>query len=344
MLHFDTDYMRGACEEIIQKLVTSNLEQTVGYGLDEYCKKAKELILEACGLEKGDVHFLVGGTQTNATVIDGLLSKHQGVLAADTGHINVHESGAIEASGHKVLALPSYNGKVKAEDVETYIKEFYADESFEHMVFPGMLYISFPTEMGSVYSLQELKQLYSVCKNADIPLYIDGARMGYGLMAEGNDVTLKDIAENSDVFYIGGTKVGALFGEAVVVRNTKYLRHFFPLIKQHGALLAKGRLLGMQFETLFTDNLYFRLSKNAIDRAMEIKRALISKGYEPYSDSTTNQQFFNMPNETIDALKQNVSFEIWGARGEKQSLVRFVTDWSTTKEDVDKLISYLDLL
>ena len=344
MLHFDTDYMRGACNEIIQKLATSNMEQTVGYGLDEYTTRAKQLILQSCGLQEGEVYFLVGGTQTNATVIDGLLAKHQGVLAADSGHINVHESGAIEASGHKVLALPSYNGKVKAEDVETYIKGFYADDSFEHMVFPGMLYISYPTEMGSVYSLQELKDLYTICKNADIPLYIDGARMGYGLMAKGNEVTLKDIAENSDVFYIGGTKVGALFGEAVVVKNQKLLKHFFPLIKQHGALLAKGRLLGLQFEILFTDDLYFKLSKNAIDRAMEIRQALISKGYEPYSDSPTNQQFFNMLNESIDKLKQNVSFEIWGARGEKQSLVRFVTDWSTKKEDVDKLIFYLDLL
>lgn len=344
MLHFDTDYMRGACSEIIQRLTTSNMEQTVGYGLDEYCTRAKELILQSCGLQEGEVYFLVGGTQTNATVIDGLLAKHQGVLAADSGHINVHESGAIEASGHKVLALPSHNGKVKAEDVETYIKEFYADESFEHMVFPGMLYISFPTEMGSVYNLQELKNLYSVCRNEDIPLYIDGARLGYGLMASGNDVNLCDIAKYSDVFYIGGTKVGALFGEAVVVKNKQLLPHFFPLVKQHGALLAKGRLLGMQFETLFTDNLYFRLSRNAIERAMEIKSALISKGYEPYSDSPTNQQFFNMPNEHIDKLKQNVSFEIWGSKGEKQSLVRFVTDWSTTKEDVDKLISYLDLL
>lgn len=341
MLHFDTDYMRGACKEIIEKLSASNMEQTVGYGLDDYSKRAKQLILDLCGLDEGDVYFMVGGTQTNATVIDGLLAKHQGVMAAESGHISVHESGAIEASGHKVLVLPSNNGKVNAKDVENYIEEFYADESYEHMVAPGMLYISFPTELGSIYKLEELKELYAVCQKAEIPLYIDGARLGYGLMAEGNNVTLQDIAKYSDVFYIGGTKVGALFGEAVVVKNKQRLKHFFSLIKQHGALLAKGRLLGMQFETLFTDNLYFKLSKNAIDRAMEIKQAFISKGYEPYSDSPTNQQFFYMSKSKIEELKQKVSFEIWGSGKGKRSLVRFVTDWSITKEDVAELISYL---
>lgn len=341
MLHFDTDYMRGACKEIIERLSASNMEQTVGYGLDDYCQRAKRLILDLCELEEGEVYFMVGGTQTNATVIDGLLAKHQGVMAAESGHISVHESGAIEASGHKVLVLPSNNGKVSAKDVERYIEDFYADESYEHMVAPGMLYISFPTELGSIYELEELKGLYAVCQKAEIPLYIDGARLGYGLMAETNKVTLQDIAKYSDVFYIGGTKVGALFGEAVVVKNKQRLKHFFSLIKQHGALLAKGRLLGMQFETLFTDNLYFKLSKNAIDRAMEIKRAFISKGYEPYSDSPTNQQFFYMSKSKIEELKQKVSFEIWGSRKGERSLVRFVTDWSTTKEDVAELISYL---
>ena len=341
MLHFDTDYMRGACKEIIERLSASNMEQTVGYGLDDYCQRAKRLILDLCELEEGEVYFMVGGTQTNATVIDGLLAKHQGVMAAESGHISVHESGAIEASGHKVLVLPSNNGKVSAKDVERYIEDFYADESYEHMVAPGMLYISFPTELGSIYEHEELKELYAVCQKAEIPLYIDGARLGYGLMAETNKVTLQDIAKYSDVFYIGGTKVGALFGEAVVVKNKQRLKHFFSLIKQHGALLAKGRLLGMQFETLFTDNLYFKLSKNAIDRAMEIKRAFISKGYEPYSDSPTNQQFFYMSKSKIEELKQKVSFEIWGSGKGERSLVRFVTDWSTTKEDVAELISYL---
>lgn len=341
MLYFDTDYMRGACEEIIRRLAETNLEQTQGYGVDPYTKRAKELILQECGLSEGEVYFLVGGTQTNATVIDGLLSRHEGVMAASSGHINVHESGAIEASGHKVLVLPTEEGKVKAQDVASYVEEFYADETFEHMVAPGALYISFPTELGSLYSLSELKDLSAVCRKHNIPLYIDGARLGYGLMAEGNDVTLRDIAECADVFYIGGTKVGALFGEAVVVKNKHLLPHFFPLIKQHGALLAKGRLLGLQFETLFTDGLYFRLAKNAIDRAMELKRALIAKGYTPFSDSNTNQQFFILPNRKMDALKERVSFEIWGVRGEKQTPVRFVTDWATTKEEVEELISYL---
>ncbi len=341
MLQFDTDYMRGACQEIIRRLAETNLEQTQGYGADPYTERAKRLILRECGLTEGEVYFLVGGTQTNATVIDGLLSRYEGVMSASSGHINVHESGAIEASGHKVLVLPTENGKVKAQDVASYVEEFYADETFEHMVAPGALYISFPTELGSLYSLSELKDLGAVCRKHDIPLYIDGARLGYGLMAEGNEVTLRDIAECADVFYIGGTKVGALFGEAVVVKNKDLLPHFFPLIKQHGALLAKGRLLGLQFETLFTDGLYFRLAKNAIDRAMELKRALIAKGYTPFSDSDTNQQFFILPNQEMDALKERVSFEIWGVRGAKQTPVRFVTDWATTKEDVEELISYL---
>lgn len=341
MLYFDTDYMRGACEEIIRRLAETNLEQTQGYGVDPYTESAKELILQECGLSEGEVYFLVGGTQTNATVIDGLLSRHEGVMAASSGHINVHESGAIEASGHKVLVLPTENGKVKARDVALYVEEFYADETFEHMVAPGALYISFPTELGSLYSLSELKDLNAVCRKHNIPLYIDGARLGYGLMAEGNDVTLRDIAECADVFYIGGTKVGALFGEAVVVKNKHLLPHFFPLIKQHGALLAKGRLLGLQFETLFTDGLYFRLAKNAIDRAMDLKHALIAKGYTPFSDSDTNQQFFILPNQKMDALKERVSFEVWGVKGATHTPVRFVTDWATTKEEVEELISYL---
>lgn len=341
MIHFDTDYMRGACPEIIAGLASTNMEQTSGYGDDPYSRRAKELILSACGLQDADVHFMVGGTQTNATVIDGLLPKHAGVMAAENGHINVHEAGAIEAAGHKVLVLPSENGKVKAEDLATYMENFYADDTYLHMVAPGMLYISFPTEYGTLYTLDELQALRNVCRNAGIPLYIDGARLGYGIEAQGNTVSLKDIAACADVFYIGGTKVGALFGEAVVVPNRKLLRNFFPLMKQHGAVLAKGRLLGLQFETLFTDNLYFRLSRNAIERAMEIKQALLAKGYEPYADSPTNQQIFYLPNEKIDELKQHVSFELWGKRGEVRTPVRFVTDWSTSEEDTLQFISLL---
>ncbi len=248
MIHFDCDYMEGAHPEIIRRLTETNLEQTSGYGNDAHTANAEKLILEACGLPDGKVYFLVGGTQTNATVIDGLLSRHEGVLSAESGHINVHEAGAIEAAGHKVLTLPSHEGKVSAADVESYITSFYADETYEHMVAPGMLYISHPTEMGTLYSLSELEALSAICSRAGIPLFMDGARLGYGLAAE-TDVTLKDIARLCDIFYIGGTKVGALFGEAVV--SKKPIPHFKTLIKQHGAMLAKGRLLGIQFETLF---------------------------------------------------------------------------------------------
>jgi threonine aldolase len=334
--------MAGTHQEILERLVATNYEETVGYGCDEYTQKAVELIKKACGKENARVHFLVGGTQTNSTVIDGLLARHEGVLAAESGHINVHESGAIEACGHKVLTLPQYDGKVKAEDVEKYISNFYADDTYLHMVAPGMVYISFPTEYGAIYTKKELEDLQSVCRKWEIPLYIDGARLGYGLAAENSDVTLKDIANLCDVFYIGGTKLGALFGEAVVVCNDSLLKNFFPLIKQHGALLAKGRLLAIQFETLFSNNLYERVSKHAVEMAMKIKQAFIEKGYMPIVNSTTNQQFFRLPNQVVDKLSENVGFEYWGARGEKESEVRFVTSWATKQEDVELLIKRLN--
>ena len=341
-LYFETDYMVGTHSEILERLVATNYEETVGYGCDQYTQKAVELIKKAVGKDNARVHFLVGGTQTNSTVIDGLLSRHEGVLAAESGHINVHESGAIEACGHKVLTLPEYEGKVKAEDVENYISNFYADDTYLHMVAPGMLYISFPTEYGTIYSKKELQDIHSVCKKWDIPLYIDGARLGYGLAAEGNDVSLQDIANLCDVFYIGGTKLGALFGEAVVVCNDSLLKNFFPLIKQHGALLAKGRLLGLQFECLFSNNLYERVSRHAVDMAMKIKQAFIAKGYNPVVNSNTNQQFFLLPNYFMDKLSEDVGFELWGPRGEKETKVRFVTSWATKEEDVDLLIKRLN--
>ena len=283
------------------------------------------------------MYFLVGGTQTNTTVIDGVLDRHEGVLCAESGHINVHESGAIEATGHKVLTLPSYDGKVSAEDVRNFIKTFYSDDTYEHMVAPGMLYISFPTEYGTIYSLSELEDLSNACHEANIPLFIDGARLGYGLAAEGGDVTLKDIARLSDVFYIGGTKLGALFGEAVVITNPNLLKHFTPLVKQHGALMAKGRLLGVQFEALFTDGLYDTISKECVQKAIRLRNIFTARGYKVEVDSPTNQQFFRLPNEVVDALKREVSFEMWGPRGETESVVRFVTGWTTTDEHIDQL-------
>lgn len=344
MIYFDSDYMAGAHPKVMERLLETNHLSTIGYGCDKYTKHAAELIRNACGQPNARVYFLVGGTQTNATVIDGLLSRHQGVLAAESAHINVHEAGAIEATGHKILTLPQYEGKVLASDLKEYIDNFYSDDTYEHMVAPGMLYISFPTEYGTTYSYEELTKLSEICHNANIPLYIDGARLAYGLAAKGNNVTLKDIAQLSDVFYIGGTKVGALFGEAVVITNPTLLKNFFPLIKQHGALLAKGRLLGVQFEALFEDNLYEEIGLQAVEKAIRIRNLFSSKGYKIVVDSTTNQQFIRLPNQIIDKLKENISFELWGPRGKTETVVRFVTGWATSHTDIDTLASILNNL
>ena len=344
MIYFDSDYMAGAHPKVMERLLETNHLSTIGYGCDEYTRHAAELIRKACGQPNARVYFLVGGTQTNATVIDGLLSRHQGVLAAESAHINVHEAGAIEATGHKILTLPQYEGKVLASDLKEYIDNFYSDDTYEHMVAPGMLYISFPTEYGTTYSYEELTKLSEICHNANIPLYIDGARLAYGLAAKGNNITLKDIAQLSDVFYIGGTKVGALFGEAVVITNPTLLKNFFPLIKQHGALLAKGRLLGVQFEALFENNLYEEIGLQAVEKAIRIRNLFSSKGYKIVVDSTTNQQFIRLPNQIIDKLKENISFELWGPRGKTETVVRFVTGWATSHTDIDTLASILNNL
>jgi threonine aldolase len=338
MIHFNSDYTAGAHGEVLEALVRTNMEHTVGYGNDNYTAEARDLIRKAIGCEDAEVMFLVGGTQTNATAIDGILARHEGVLAAVSGHIAVHESGAIEASGHKVLTLAEYDGKVRAEDVDRYIEEFYADETYQHMVAPGMLYISQPTEFGTVYSLAELEALSGVCHKHNIPLYIDGARMAYGLKAEGADFTLTDIARLADLFYIGGTKCGTLFGEALVVANRALLKNLFPLVKQHGALLAKGRLLGVQFGALFCDGLYERIGEGAVQLALRIREAFRAAGYEVVKESPTNQQFFRLPNDVIDRLRETISFDYWGPRGATDSVVRFVTSWATTEEDVDVLI------
>ena len=336
--------MAGAHPEILDALVRTNMELTAGYGNDPYTAEAKELIRKATGCAEAEVMFLVGGTQTNATVIDGILARHEGVLAAESGHIAVHESGAIEASGHKVLTLPHYDGKVKAEDVERFITEFYADETYQHMVAPGMLYISQPTEYGTIYSLEELTELSNVCHNHDIPLYIDGARLGYALGAKEADFTLEDIARLADVFYIGGTKMGTLFGEAVVVTNRTLLKNLFPLVKQHGALLAKGRLLGLQFGAMFRDGLYERLGRHAVQLATRLREIFRTAGYEIVIESPTNQQFVRLPNSVIDTLRQSASFDYWGPRGKEQSIVRFVTSWATTEQEIDELEHLVKML
>ena len=329
--------MAGAHPEVLDALVRTNLELTAGYGNDPYTLEAKELIRKAIGCNDAEVMFLVGGTQTNATAIDGILARHEGVLAAESGHIAVHESGAIEASGHKVLTLPHYEGKIKAEDVRRFITEFYADETYQHMVAPGMLYISQPTEYGTIYSLSELTELSEVCHSHEIPLYIDGARLGYALGSSEADFTLEDIARLADVFYIGGTKMGTLFGEALVVTNRKLLKNLFPLVKQHGALLAKGRLLGLQFGAMFRNGLYEQLGSHATKLALRLREIFRAAGYEIVIESPTNQQFVRLPNEVIDKLRESASFDYWGPRGEEQSIVRFVTSWATTEDDIDKL-------
>ena len=334
--------MRGAHPRVMEALMASNMVQTPGYGVDDYTKRAEQIILDACGLSEGKVHFLVGGTQTNATVIDGILRNTQGVLCAESAHVNVHEAGAIEASGHKVLTMPGRDGKISGRQVDEYLANFYADETWNHMVLPGMVYISQPTELGTLYSLSELEELSSVCRRWKLPLFVDGARLVYGLQSEANDVTLQELARLADVFYIGGTKAGLLFGEAVVLPHPELIPGFFTLIKQHGALLAKGRLLGVQFAALFTDGLYEEMGRNAIRQAMKLREAFVARGYRLLMDSPTNQQFVVLPNDVVDRLAPNVGFEYWGPRGEVFSAVRFVTDWATSDLEIAELTKRLD--
>lgn len=336
-LHFESDYLEGAHPKILERLMKTNMEKTVGYGRDEYSNRAKEKIRLACGCPEAEVYFLTGGTQANATIIDGLLKSYEGVVAADSGHINLHEAGAIEHSGHKVLAIPNEEGKLSAQSLESYLTDYHQDANNEHMVYPGMVYISFPTEYGTLYLVRELTDIYQVCKDYRIPLFVDGARLGYGLMAPGNDLTLPQLAQLCDVFYIGGTKVGALFGEAVVIPNSKLIPHFFTIIKQHGALLAKGRILGLQFDTLFTDNLYFDISAHAIKMADKMKQILTEKGYSFFINSPTNQVFVILPNEQMQKISEKVSFSFWQKASEESTVIRLATSWATRKEDVEKL-------
>ena len=340
-MKFNCDYMEGVHPRILERLVETNLEQTAGYGNDPYCVSAKKKILEACQCPDGEVHFLVGGTQTNATVIAALLQMYDGVLAAETGHVNVHEAGAIEYTGHKVLTLPQKDGKISAESVENYLKWFYADENHEHMVQPGMVYLTHPTEYGTLYTAEELKAIHGICQRYAIPLYVDGARLGYALAARKTDVTLPVLAQNCDIFYIGGTKVGAFCGEAVVIPKKGLIPKFFTTIKQHGALLAKGRLIGIQFDTLFTDGLYQEISAHAIRMAEKLKKALMEKGYTMYLDSPTNQQFVLLDNKKKKELLEQVDFDFFENYDSEHTVMRFVTSWATREEDVDRLIEIL---
>lgn len=341
MLSFASDYIAGAHPEILNKFIETNMESMSGYGTDRFCESAANKILEACGLKDGQVFFLTGGTQTNQIIISTMLQNYEGVIAVKTGHVSVHEAGAIEYTGHKVIELEDKEGKLQADTLKQCLAGFYADGNHEHMVFPGMVYISHPTEYGTIYSKSELTDIYSICKEYNIPLFIDGARLGYGLCSKKSDVTLKDIAALCDVFYIGGTKVGALCGEAVVFTHGNAPKHFITQVKQHGALLAKGRLLGIQFDTLFTDNLYMNISEHAIDAAEQLKSMFSELGYRFYIDSPTNQQFIILEDEKMDKLCKLVDFSFWEKYDEEHTVVRFATSWSTTEEDLVELKNIL---
>ena len=342
MLSFESDYTQGAHVKILERILAANGEQMPGYGSDHYCEQAKEKIRKACECPDAEVYFLVGGTQTNATVIDTMLPSYSGVIAAESGHVNTHEAGAIESTGHKVLVCPAHDGKLDPKEVRDYVETFYMDQNIEHMVYPGMIYISHPTEYGTLYTKEELKELSEICREYGMVLYADGARLGYGLAAEKTDVTLPVLAELCDVFYIGGTKVGAMFGEAVVFTKQNVPKHFLTLIKQKGALLAKGWLLGLQFDTLFTEELYFKISRRAIEIAELLKQILRERGYHFYLESPTNQQFVILENSQMEALKRKVTFSFWEKADETHTVVRFATSWATTKEDIIELGNLLD--
>ena len=341
MYQFQCDYNEGAHPRIMERLMESNFEQTVGYGEDHYCEAARAAVRKAVGREDVDVHFLVGGTQANATVISSVLRPYQGVLCATTGHINVHETGAIEHGGHKVLALEAADGLLSAALIREAVEAHYAEDGPEHTVQPGMVYISFSSEVGTVYSLSQLREISAVCREYGLPLFIDGARMGYGLASEGCDVTLADIAALADVFYLGGTKQGALFGEAVVIVNDALKKDFRYCIKQNGGMLAKGRLLGIQFLTLFEDGLYFQLSEHAVSQAMRIRDAFESKGFGSLVQSPSNQQFPILDNATMERLSSDFLFSFWQKVDDTHTAVRFCTSWATRPEAVDALIAAL---
>lgn len=342
MLRFNCDYNEGAHPKVLEKLIQTNLEQTAGYGVDPYCLKAATLIKEKCKRQDVEVHFLVGGTQTNLTVISAALRPHQGVIAADIGHISTHESGAIEATGHKVVALKNSNGKITAQQIQSTCEEHYNDESFEHIVQPKLVYISNPTEVGTIYTKTELIEISETCKKNDLLLYMDGARLGYALCAEDNDLDLSTIAQHCDAFYIGGTKIGTLFGEALVISNESLKKDFRYIIKQKGGMLAKGRLLGLQFIALFEDNLYFDMASHANKMAILLKEAFAKKGYAFLIPSTTNQQFPIVPNEVLKQLKENFEYSFWQKIDDQRSAVRFCTSWATNLEAVQQLITAIE--
>ncbi len=341
MLSFASDYVEGAHPAILQRFIETNLVKQAGYGSDEYTASAKEKIRDACSCPEADVWFLTGGTQTNQVVIDSLLHSYEGVVAAETGHIAAHEAGAVEFTGHKVLTVPHHKGKMAAADLSAYLTTYHADDNAEHMVRPGAVYVSHPTEYGTLYTKAELTDLRRVCDEYAIPLFLDGARLGYALAAPDTDVTLHDLCELCDVFYIGGTKVGALCGEAVVFARRKAPRHFLSIIKQHGALVAKGRLLGIQFDTLFTDDLYMKISRHAIEMAELMRRIFLEKGYEFFMETSTNQIFITLSDERKAEMEKECVLSFWEKPDAGHTVVRFATSWATAEEDIRALEAIL---
>lgn len=341
MIRLESDYLEGAHPAVLKKLQDTNTEQTPGYGEDVYCAAAAARIREICAAPDAAVHFLVGGTQANRTVIAAALRPHQGAITAASGHIAVHETGAIENSGHKVLALPAHDGKLDAAEVDAYCAAHYADSSFEHMVQPGMVYISNPSEIGTVYTRSELAALHEICRKWHMPLYIDGARLGCALVSSVCDYTLSEMAQLCDIFTIGGTKLGALFGEAVVFTDASLAKDFRYLIKQNGGMFAKGRMLGLQFLALLEDGLYERIAEGEVKLAMKLRGALREKGWDFLVDSPTNQQFPVLPDAVLKTLDGHFSYSYWQSMGEGMSAVRFCTSWATKEADIDELIAMI---
>ena len=379
MLSFDCDYANLAHPLVLDALVRHNAARPVPYGFDEYSDRARALIRQACGLPDAQIFFLTGGTQANATTIDSMLYQYEGVLCVASGHINVHEAGAVEFTEHKIITLPdSGDGKLAASILDRYLDDYHHDGNRDHCVHPGLVYITFPTEYGTLYSASELADLYAVCQRYDLPLYVDGARLGYGLMSPECDVTLPFLARHCDVFYIGGTKIGALCGEAVVFTNRPAHKHFFSIQKQHGAVIAKGALIGLQFQALFSpqpsslspqpshlssltshlenishlssltshleEPLYFSLSRHAIQMALLMKQLFQRRGFTFYVDSPTNQQFIVLPNAVAERLSQRVSFTHFGQTDHHHTICRFVTSWATTEEEIQELEQILNEL
>lgn len=332
---FESDYNNGAHPDVLRRLVETNGETSQSYGYDTWSESARRKIREATGCPQADIYFLVGGTQANATVTDALLRPYGAVIAVETAHINVHESGAVEASGHKVITLPSHEGRMSPDDLEAYLRRFFADPTWEHMAVPGMVYVTMPTELGTIYPKADLERICDICREHDLRLFVDGARLGYGLAAEGCDFDLPWLARHCDAFYIGGTKVGALCGEAVVFPQGAP-KGFFTHVKAHGALLAKSRLAGVQFDALFTDGLYLRIARHAIDMAMQLRDIFVEAGLE-IKDSPTNQQFVVLENSRMKALMEKVLFETWEPVDDRNTLCRFVTSWATTAAELQVL-------